>query len=449
MIIQKYLNLKSNSNWYVLFLALLITPGKITANDDKNPYPLHFLMRSLNEVIINDNISPPQAARIYAYSQIAAFYILSNNESGVNLKIYEAIPHFPKIDISKFRKGYSPELAASYAFFYVSKKLIYTEKPLIDSFQVLLKWFEVKPLIKIKMESSEEVGRIVSEEIIKWMHKDLFLETRTYNKFILKSITGSWQPTSPGYFQALEPHWGELRTMICNKDSEPFLISPVVFDTSNTSAYSKQVMEVYKKVINLTDEEKSVANFWDCNPFALKLHGHQNEIIKKLSPGGHWISITGQACLIKGMDIYKTSEALTITAITIYDAFIITWNLKYEYTTARPETIIQQSLKQDWEPFIQSPPFPEFPSGHAVVSNAAQVVLSSLFGDSFAFVDNAEEYLGLPPRSFKSFKQAAEEATLSRYYGGIHFLPSCMEGKDLGIKIGETIVEKLELNKKH
>ena len=85
-----------------------------------------------------------------------------------------------------------------------------------------------------------------------------------------------------------------------------------------------------------------------------------------------------------------------------------------------------------WEPILLTPPFPEYPSGHSTQSGAAAEVLTHLFGEDYAFVDNAQDDEGLPPRSFASFRAAAEEAGISRLYGGIHFRAAIVNGLEQG-----------------
>jgi hypothetical protein len=125
------------------------------------------------------------------------------------------------------------------------------------------------------------------------------------------------------------------------------------------------------------------------------------------------------------------------------DAFIGTWDEKYRSNVARPETMINAYLDERWEPVLQTPPFPEYPSGHSVVSTAAAAVLTQLYGSSAAFVDSSEVEFGLPARTFASFEAAASEAAISRLYAGIHFRPAIEEGAVLGRKVGALVVDRV------
>lgn len=93
------------------------------------------------------------------------------------------------------------------------------------------------------------------------------------------------------------------------------------------------------------------------------------------------------------------------------------------------------------------PPFPEYTSGHSVISNAAAMALTSIFGDNFSFHDNSEEKYGLPSRDFTSFLQASEEAAISRLYGGIHYRPAIDNGVTQGRALGRYVVDKIKMTK--
>ena len=124
-------------------------------------------------------------------------------------------------------------------------------------------------------------------------------------------------------------------------------------------------------------------------------------------------------------------------------ALISGWDEKYRSERIRPETVINQYLDDTWRPVLQTPPFPEYTSGHSVASGAASTMLTYLFGDDFAFDDDTETYFGLPVRSFESFDAAAEEAAISRLYGGIHYIDACEIGLRQGRGIGDFIVGKV------
>jgi hypothetical protein len=165
---------------------------------------------------------------------------------------------------------------------------------------------------------------------------------------------------------------------------------------------------------------------------------------KKITPGGHWIGITDLACKKAGADMMESTEAYTLVSIALADAFISCWDEKYRSNLVRPETVINVYIDEDWRPTLQTPPFPEHTSGHSVISRAAAITLTDIFGDPFPFTDTVEEEYGLPARSFGSFLEASEEAAVSRLYGGIHYRPAIDYGVEQGEKVGKFIVDKIE-----
>jgi hypothetical protein len=142
-----------------------------------------------------------------------------------------------------------------------------------------------------------------------------------------------------------------------------------------------------------------------------------------------------------------TINAYANVSIALFDAFIICWDEKWETLVVRPETLINQYYDEEWLPLLQTPPFPEYTSGHSVISRAAAVILTDLFGENFEFVDTTELTYGLPERSYKSFIHASEEAAISRLYGGIHYMMAITEGVNQGQNVGEYVVTQIQTKK--
>jgi hypothetical protein len=189
--------------------------------------------------------------------------------------------------------------------------------------------------------------------------------------------------------------------------------------------------------------EIEIARFWDCNPFVSVNKGHFMFAEKKITPGAHWIGICKIASKQTKSDFDKTVYAYTKTSIAIADAFISCWDEKYRSNLIRPETLINKHIDLEWAPILQTPPFPEYTSGHSVVSGASSEVLTAIFGNNFEFDDTTELPYGLPMRSFKSFRLAAQEAAVSRLYGGIHFRAAVEVGVDQGVLVGNLVNSKL------
>jgi hypothetical protein len=224
--------------------------------------------------------------------------------------------------------------------------------------------------------------------------------------------------------------------------------APLPFNiTDKNSAYYKEVMAIKNAVDSLTPEQKHIAMFWDDNPFKMHVTGHAMFGSKKFSPPGHWMSVVGIAAKKAKSDYPETVYAYTKTAIALFDGFIQTFHVKYEYNTVRPETVINKYFDQNWTPYLQTPAFPEYTCGHSTTSSAAAEALTSVFGDNFAYTDTSEMEFGIPSRSFTSFRHAADENNWARFYGGIHFHNSCIISTDAGRKVGEIVTTRLKMKK--
>ncbi len=168
---------------------------------------------------------------------------------------------------------------------------------------------------------------------------------------------------------------------------------------------------------------------------------------KKFSPPGHWMNIVGIAAKTANADFSTTVAAYTATAIALYDGFISCWDEKFRSNFVRPETVINKLISPDWQPYIQTPPFPSHTSGHATISAAAAEAMTYWFGENLSFTDTSSLEFGINSRQITSFRDAAKEAAMSRLYGGIHYRFDNEHGTDEGRRLGEFIVNKLKMKK--
>ena len=199
---------------------------------------------------------------------------------------------------------------------------------------------------------------------------------------------------------------------------------PPAYSEEKNSRFYSEAREVYETVNGLTDEQRAIARFWSDDPMLSP------------TPPGHWISIAIQILERENADLVTSADALVRLGVTLADAFVGCWDSKFRYDLVRPLTYIRHVIDPKWEAILTTPPFPEYPSGHSTQSGAAAVVLTDVFGPAFAFEDATHEADGLPPRAYASFWEAAEEAGISRLYGGIHFRAAIERGLDQGRCIG-------------
>ncbi|WP_437396536.1 vanadium-dependent haloperoxidase [Flagellimonas lutimaris] len=414
------------------------------------PEEYHASVDKVIEIMIHDIFSPPVASRIFAYPNIAAYEIIAKKNDSYK-SLAGQVTGLESIPEPKNNENINYEMAALIAQMDLSKRLIFSEEKM-ESFRdsLYMIWTEKN---ESAFNASKEYGLEVANFIGEWMDKDNYKETRTMPKFSVDSDDPSrWQPTPPAYMNGIEPHWEKIRPFAIDSAQQFKPVPPPEFSMEEDSDFYKEVMEVYevrKSMIGKGDksDEIAIAQFWDCNPYVSVTRGHLMFATKKITPGAHWIGIAKIAARKTNADFDKTVYAYTKTSIAIADAFISCWDEKYRSNLIRPETVINEYIDDSWEPVLQTPPFPEYTSGHSVVSGAAATALTDIFGDNFAFDDDTEVAYGLPVRSFSSFNQASDEAALSRMYGGIHYRAAIVVGIKQGRELGKFVVDKLDMTK--
>jgi hypothetical protein len=291
---------------------------------------------------------------------------------------------------------------------------------------------------------SKDIARQYVAHVIAFSKTDGYNQLSARRRYTPSKAPGSWYPTPPAYMEAVEPNWKTIRPMLLDSGEQCKPLAPAAYSEDKNSAFYQLAKEVYEIGRNATQEQKEVAAFWDCNPFAIASAGHMMVGFKKISPGGHWMNIAAIASRKAGQTLNQAIFVQAITAATLMDAFISCWDEKYRSNRIRPETFINREIDPKWMPLLQTPPFPEYTSGHSVISAAASEVLTRLFGDHFAYTDDTELMFELKPRHFHSFRAAAEEAAISRLYGGIHFRDAIDNGLLQGREIGKIVVDKLQ-----
>lgn len=275
---------------------------------------------------------------------------------------------------------------------------------------------------------SEAVGIAVAEHILSWSRTDggaVIVNQGFPLDYQLASGPANWKPTNSFVQQQkpLLPAWGTNRAFAMPDGAACPLPPPPIYSEENTSTFYKQAFEVYETVKNLTPEQRAIAKFW------------ADDAMLSVTPPGHWVSIAMMMIKREALPIDKSAELMARLGIALGDAFIGCWHAKFEYDLLRPITYIRRVIDPTWEPVLITPPFPEYPSGHSTQSGAAAQVLTAFFGDNVAFTDETGSADGHTARSFNSFNEAANEAGISRLYGGIHF----REAIDRGLAQGRCI----------
>jgi len=397
---------------------------------------------NLTEIIIHDIFSPPVASRIYAYPSIAAYEVAVLADQNYQ-SLAGQLNGFEKGNFDTSNEVYYP-LAALAAYYKVATALIFSEEKMDEHKEKVYQELKAKGIPKEIMANSIALGEAVALHVIDYSKKDNYHQSRSFEKYTVLKEEGTWQPTPPAYMEGIEPHWNKIRPMVLDSSNQFKSIPPTAFSKESGSPFYKEAEEVFHIINNLTEEQKDIAFFWDCNPYKMNIKGHVMYAEKKITPGGHWMGIAAIASKAANQDWKGTAHALARTSISLFDGFIACWDEKYRSKLIRPETYINKYIDEEWLPLLQTPPFPEYTSGHSVISNAAAETLTQIFGDNLYIVDSTEVNYGLPIREFTSFRAAADEAALSRLYGGIHYRPAVEQGSVKGKKLGEYLNSKLQ-----
>ena len=393
----------------------------------------HQCVHRLTEVIVYDIFNPPVASRIYAYSNLAFYEAVrfkdESNSFTSLLKGFENIP------LPEKNKQYDYTLAAVKSFFKVARALTFSKDSLIKTENQLLNEFKDATDNEI-YKNSIALGDTIASVILKRAASDNYKKTRGMPKYSVFKETGKWQQTAPDYADAVEPYWNLIKPLLLDSASQFKPTPPPPYDLNKNSQYYKELMETYTVSKQLTPSLDTIAHYWDDNPFVTEHQGHLMFANKKTTPGGHWMGIISILCKQTNTDVVKTAKVYALASCAIFDGFISCWDEKYKSRMVRPITVIRENIESEWNALLQTPPFPEYTSGHSVITAAAATVLTNLLGENLAFHDTTElEYLGLQ-RSFSSIQQAADEAGISRLYGGIHYRSAIEEGKKQGQQVG-------------
>jgi len=403
-------------------------------------------LNQLTDVIVHDIFSPPVASRVYAYPCIAAYSTIQKvtpemEDLGLILNGYSSAPD------PKDTTNLSYEIAALEAFFIVGKQLIFSEDMMDEYTNSLYNDLDSLGISATMISNSKKYGRVVADHVLAWADKDNYKQSRSFTKFTITDNPAEWKPTPPAYMEGIEPHWREIRTMVLDSANQYLPAPPIAFDPDKNSPFYDLTLEVYEAVKDGTKDQIEIASFWDCNPYVMNQQGHLMFATKKITPGGHWMGIAGIASRTAEHNLAQTIHTATYVSIGLFEAFIACWDEKYRSNLIRPETVINEFIDEEWVPLLQTPPFPEHTSGHSVASTAAATILTVLMGQNFGYRDDVEVKYGLPARSYNSFEEAAEEASISRLYGGIHYMPAITEGIKQGKSVGTFVAHKLKATK--
>jgi len=400
------------------------------------------VISKMTDVMVNDVTNPPLAARFFSYATLAGYEIVSQNDSTCR-SMYGILNEYPKIEKPAALTGYSYQLSSLLAMMETAQKMQPSGAILAAYEQQFLDSCRNSGVSEAVIANSLQYAQVVCKQILAYAKADKYNRISNYTRYSPAADEGAWQPTPPGFFAPVEPYFSTVRSFTLDTCSQFQPKPPVAFSMDkNAEFYTLMRLNLEESAANLSEDHQRIAAFWDCNPFALQDNGHLMVGMKKISPGAHWLGITGIACQQANKSFSEAMEINTMVSVALMDGFISCWDEKFRSNRIRPETAIRKYMDASWKPFLQTPPFPEYLSGHSTISAASAVVLIHYFGDNFKYNDSVEVRYGLPSRAFTSFQQAAIEAGISRFYGGIHFMDAIDNGRTQGLQVGDWVLRK-------
>ena len=424
----------------VVATAWLAAPGQAMAQSEGRPAPQEILRDwyyLMNELVRHTaTYSPPVASRNFGYLGVTAF----EAAVGGSDKLVSLVGQLHGLEAVPAREAgqtYDEAIIISAA---MSDAIVYyfgntgpTGLRAIKAAQT--KWRErvVEGVPEDVVARSEAFGKTMAASIRDWSADDggAVIDNMGFPEtWELPKGEGKWVPTNPIRQQQLPllPDWGNKRTFASPSGATCATPGNPAYSVDPASQFYKEANEVYETVKNATPEQMAVARFWSDDPML------------SMTPPGHWVSIALQVAERENLSLDDNVDLLARMGVAMADAFVGCWHDKYVYNLIRPITYIKKNIDPKWEPLLNTPPFPEYPSGHSTVSGAMGAVMTAFFGDNYAFEDKTGSPDGRNPRNYKSFNAAADEAGISRLYGGIHFHSAIVDGLAQGRCIGEYTI---------
>lgn len=414
-------------------------PPQSTSVAEEDPTFALEWMQTLYDLVQIEKVDAPNAARIYGYAGITLYESLVNGMPG-NYSLIGQLPSLPDLSYPDEGVVYDWPAVAIQSLATVIQALMPAESTTaaqttatIDS----LRERHLQDRTALKGEevvaASVEYGTLLGEELTAWIAEDGYTQVVADNPLyeLRAGDEWLWVKTNPD-LPIVEPFWGQIRTFALTYADQCAVWDYVPFSTDPNSTFYKQALEVKETGDNLTEEQGLIARYWIDTP------GETG------TPAGHWIMIENQLVEQLNLRLDQAAGMYALVGVALADSFISAWSLKYQTLLLRPETYIQRHISRRWLPYLQTPNFPEYPSGHSVVSAAAAEVLTELFGAQ-AFTDRSKVSLGLGERAFTTFEQAAAEAAISRLYGGIHYRTGIENGMRQGRCVGQNVVNSVRL----
>jgi hypothetical protein len=429
------------SRFIFIIVILLIAPAAWARNDPADDLPSDVAsvwFDMLYDVIKSEGTAPPPAARIYGITSVALYEsivtgTLHNKTLVGQLNGLDSIPG--RLERKKYHWPTAANTAIAETIRGIFPSLTPENLEAIDTLEVQFNTQFKDEISRMKFRKSVRHGKKVANAILLWAATDGYASLNNC-PYVPVPVPGAWEPTPPGNNpNPLQPCWGQLRPMAITSLATCAALVHPTFDTDPASEFFAAAQEVYDVWTNLTDEQKTIANYWADGSTATG------------TPAGHWIAIVGQFSRNDPLSLAASAEAYARVGIAVNDAFIQCWHEKYQYNLQRPVTYIRDHIDANWLSFLTTPAFPTYTSGHSSQSGAVAFVMTDQFGvRTFTDTTHIDHDLNPPmdPRTFNSIDEAAAEAAVSRLYGGIHFSFDNNNGYSAGQCVGQTIIDSVQ-----
>lgn len=383
------------------------------------------LLEELTFRVSRDRVAPTKASRRYAYVALAMFAAALPSDPVVgSINDLDDLPT-PTADVH-------PAIAAVVAGSVVARALFTIPADDVTLAEVAdgLVARMIGDLTVEQLRSTFSFGNSVAKVIMARADRDGFAESLKI-KASEADAPGEWVPTSPNFQPPIDAGWGTVAPF--RSSTAKCTLSAPAVGPDPASPYQSHAEQVADVAANLTEEQKAIARFWDDG------RGRTG------TPSGHWLVIALRLTEQKGLAFDEALRVVANTMLATADAFIAVWREKYEWMVERPITVIQRS-DPDWSSYLVTPAFPEYPSGHSATSRAAADVLTAYLGEvpfddpGFGVTEQSRRQFTVLPRSFASVREAADEASDSRLYGGIHYVIGLESGKSLGACVAAKVL---------
>lgn len=253
------------------------------------------------------------------------------------------------------------------------------------------------------VDASAKIGEQVGKQVVAFARQD------GYNTQVIPQ----YPPAVPGVWvwplgrPAVEPGWGQLTPIGLANDQLAQAAPPPAWDSPE---YQQERTSFWQEQKKLDDKGKAIADKWAGDPGTV-------------TPAGLWQEIAVLFLNQKGATAQEAVGVLASLNVAMHNSFIASWKAKFLYYTARPDQWVS-TFDKAWKPYLRTPRFPAYPSGHAAVSAAAASILSHYFPDQTQY-----------------FQEQAKEASYSRIIAGIHWFIDGVGGLDLGQRVAQQVLD--------